>query len=216
MEQSTILDELKKLNTRMDKLEELHRLVHDLLIEYITIKTVNVPKILNINSEEAMIDKVEKVDKVDKVDKVEKVEKKENNIIVKKTALKKKNILNVEDIIFKTDHEEIENNYYLEFNTKNYVCIEDKLSDNSANNKVNVYKFLFVHFNDMRNNIINKLDCSEFLNNLYSNQKKFKDLAEMLKFECIEIHKQYKDKEIFKKMLIDLKKEYDNILVKVA
>ena len=45
-----ILNEMKKLNIRMDKLEELHRLIHDLLIEYITLKNIKIPNILNIES----------------------------------------------------------------------------------------------------------------------------------------------------------------------
>ena len=35
-----ILNEMKKLNIRMDKLEELHRLIHDLLIEYTNILVI--------------------------------------------------------------------------------------------------------------------------------------------------------------------------------
>ena len=192
-----VIDELKKMNDRIEKLEELHRLVHDLLIEYITLKKVNVPEPLNLDSNTKITEEVDAV-------------------VIKKSSLKKKQNLNAEDICFKLNHDTIENSYYQDFTSKNYVSIDDKISETSANNKVNVYKFLFVHFNDMRRRIIEKLDCEQFINNLYQNSKKFKDLTELLKYECIELHKQYKDKEIFKKLLIDLKKDYDKIFSSIA
>ena len=198
-----ILNEMKKLNIRMDKLEELHRLIHDLLIEYITLKNIKIPNILNIESSQ-----------------LQQINEEPEPVIIKKNILKKKTILTNEDIKFKLNHDEFENNYYLEFNTNNYTKIEEKLSDTSANNKVNVYKYLYVHFDDIRFKIINKLECTEFLQNLYNtntvNTKKIKDLTELLKNECIELHKNYKDKDIFKKLLIELKKDYDNILQKIA
>jgi hypothetical protein len=235
--QDQILTELKKLNSRVEKLEELHRLIHDLLIEYITIKTIKVPSVLefedkkekkkllnndvlNYNtSSSSKIDTNTNDNTNNTSSSSSSSSKVEIDNIVKKNILKKKNYLNNDDIKFKTNHEEVENNYYLKFNSKNYAYIEEKLSDNSSNNKVNVYKFLFVHFDDMRYKILKKLECEDFLINMYNNninQKKIKDITELLKNECIEIHKTYKDKEIFKKLLIDLKKEYDDILSKVA
>jgi hypothetical protein len=200
--ENEILNEIKKLNTRIDKLEELHRLIHDLLIEYITLKSVKIPSPLNIEQQEST-----------------QTQSIQEQPLIKKNILKKKINLTNEDIKFKLNHDELEHTYYLEFNSKNYTNIEEKLSETSANNKVNVYKYLYVHFDDIRFKIINKLECNEFLNNLYNttnNQKKFKDLTELLKNECIEIHKNYKDKDVFKKLLMELKKEYDNILQKVA
>ena len=234
--QDQILTELKKLNSRVEKLEELHRLIHDLLIEYITIKTIKVPSVLefedkkekkkllnndvlNYNTSSSSKIDTNTNDNTSSSSSSSSSSKVEIDNIVKKNILKKKNCLNNDDIKFKTNHEEVENNYYLKFNSKNYAYIEEKLSDNSSNNKVNVYKFLFVHFDDMRYKILKKLECEDFLINMYNNninQKKIKDITELLKNECIEIHKTYKDKEIFKKLLIDLKKEYDDILSKVA
>jgi hypothetical protein len=201
-----ISEELKKINNRLDKLEELHRLVHDLLIEYITIKTVKIPNNLDISNNEIQTSSSSSTDN-------------QQTTIIKKTTLKKKCVLSTEEVKFKLNHEEVDNCYYLEFNTKNYSNIEEKLSDTSANNKVNVYKYLYVHFDDIRTKIINKLDCSEYLKELYEtsvNQKKYKDITELLKNECIEIHKNYKDKDEFKKLLIELKKDYDKILQKIA
>ena len=191
-----IMDELKRMNDKIDKLEELHRLVHDLLIEYITLKKVVIPEALSLENV--------------------KITEETESVPVKKSSLKKKTVLSMDDICFKIEHDTVENSYYQEYTSKNYVCIEDKISDVSANNKVNVYKYLYVHFNDMRKRIIEKLDCENFIINLYQTQKKFKDLTEMLKYECIEIHKQYKDKEIFKKLLIDLKKDYDKVVNNIA
>jgi hypothetical protein len=191
-----IMDELKRMNDKIDKLEELHRLVHDLLIEYITLKKVVIPEALSLETV--------------------KITEETESVPVKKSSLKKKTVLSMDDICFKIEHDTVENSYYQEYTSKNYVCIEDKISDVSANNKVNVYKYLYVHFNDMRKRIIEKLDCENFIINLYQTQKKFKDLTEMLKYECIEIHKQYKDKEIFKKLLIDLKKDYDKVVNNIA
>ena len=138
MEEQT-LNEIKKLNTRMEKLEELHRLIHDLLIEYITLKNIKIPNILSIESQSQTQSQTQQINELP---------------VIKKSTLKKKTILTTEDIKFKLNHDESENNYYLEFNTKNYVKIEEKLSDTSANNKVNVYKYLYVHFDNIRFKII--------------------------------------------------------------
>jgi hypothetical protein len=165
--------ELQKINLRLEKLEELIRLLHDVTIEMITLK-------------------------------------KDTNLLEDVVEPKKK-IINEFDNTSKT-FEEIDKQYYLEFNLKNLSLLEEKLSVNSANNKVNVFKYLYIHFDDQKKYIINKLNCQEFIDNLQNDKKKYKNVCEMLKTEAIEIHKEYKDKDDFKKLLIHLKKEYDSII----
>jgi hypothetical protein len=200
MENNEILEELKKINERLDKNDEMIKILHDLLIEYITLKTVTYSGDLNIKKVKGELY-------------IDEEEKSSSSVVDSKTLKKKKEM---KDINYKLKNEEIEKIFYNEFNKKNYLEIEEKLGENSNSNKLNIFKWLYIHFGDKREKVITTLQCEEYLEELYKTiiiEKKPKDITELFKCEILEILKKYKLDEPDKitKLTNEFKVNYEKI-----